>query len=199
MRLFALRAAGAIPAMLSFGAIAADLVYPPPVVEQPQYGMAPAVAPPAHVIIGPGPSAPPEYDGAALAPPPVGPSPYNIGPRADVAPHSVCPPSWRCSERDCSWQRDCAPYPERYFGPYGSPGPQVYPSPGDSPRSQVYPDTGLLPDSERYSGPNGSLRPQLYPQPSVPPTPERYPGQYTPPVYPGPSGPYSSDRSPYRP
>ena len=48
MRLFALRAAVQFLRCYPFGAIAADLVYPPPVVEQPQYGMAPppAVAPP---------------------------------------------------------------------------------------------------------------------------------------------------------
>ncbi len=58
MRLLARGAATAIATVVSFGANAADLNYPPPVLGQPQYGMAPppAIAPP-QVIIVPGPTA----------------------------------------------------------------------------------------------------------------------------------------------
>ena len=73
MRLFARGAATAIVAVASFGASAADLDYPPPVVGQPQYSMAPppAVVPP-QVIIVPGPTVSPQYNSAPVPPPPVG-------------------------------------------------------------------------------------------------------------------------------
>src|SRR5882724_2148769 len=88
MRLLALSAATAIATMISFSVSAADIGYPPPVVGQDQYGVAPrpAVAPP-QVIIIPAP------------PPRVGSSPYGVelpvAPRVDVVPRAACPPIWR--------------------------------------------------------------------------------------------------------
>src|SRR6266404_3919192 len=67
MRLLALSAATAIATMISFSVSAADIGYPPPVVGQDQYGVAPrpAVAPPQVIII----PAPPQYNGASVPPP----------------------------------------------------------------------------------------------------------------------------------
>ena len=169
MRLLARGAATAIATVVSFGGNAADLNYPPPVLGQPQYGMAPppAIAPP-QVIIVPGPTASPQYNSATVPPPPVGAPPYGIAPpmapRADVAPRAACPPTWRCGERGCGWQPGCIPPPERYSGQYESPD-AVYPRPG-------------------------SRGPQVYSTPDVSPAPERYPGPYSPQAYPDP-GPYS--------
>jgi Sulfate permease family len=143
--------------VVSLGANAADLNYPPPVFGQPQYGMAPppAVAPP-QVIIVPGPTVFPQYNNATVPPPPVGASPYGIAPptapRVDVAPRAGCPPTWSCGERGCGWQPGCVPPPERYSGQYESPGP-VYPS-------------------------SRSLGPQVYSTPDASPAPERFPRPY---------------------
>ena len=81
MRLIARGAATAIVTVVAFGANAADLDYPPPVVGQPQYGMAPPppVAPP-QVIIIPGPTVSPQYNSATIPPPPVGAPPYGVAP-----------------------------------------------------------------------------------------------------------------------
>jgi hypothetical protein len=170
MRLFARGAATAVVAAVSFGASAADLDYPPPVVGQPQYSMAPppAVAPP-QVIIVPGPTVSPQYNSAPVSPPPVGAPPYGVAPPmapgVNVAPRAACQPIWRCGERGCGWQPGCVPPPERYSGQYGPPGP-VYPHPG-------------------------SPGPQVYFPPDALPAPERYPDPYPPQVYPGPTGRYS--------
>src|SRR5258705_811331 len=104
MRLLALSAATAT--MISFGVSAADIGYPPPVLGQDQYGLAPrpAVAPPQVIII----PAPPQYNGASVPPPGVGSSPYGVAipvaPRVDVVPRAACPPIWRCGDRGCGWQ-----------------------------------------------------------------------------------------------
>jgi hypothetical protein len=170
MRLLARGAATAIATMVSVGANAADLDYPPPPVGQPQYGMAPPppVQPP-QVIIVPGPTVPPQYPSAAVPPPPVVPYPYGtpppIPPRADVAPPANCPLTWRCGERGCGWQPACTPLPDRYSGQYELPRP-------------------------RYLRPE-SPGPQVYSAPDALPPPEPYPGPYAPEVYPGPTGPYS--------
>jgi hypothetical protein len=173
MRLLVRRAAIAIAAVVSFGANAADLDYPPPVVGQPQYSMAPplAVAPP-QVIIVPGPTVSPrytvspQYNGAPVLPAFVA-SPYGIAPpvpsRVDVVPRAACQPIWRCGERGCGWQPSCVPAPERYSGQYGPP-------------ADVY----------------GAPSPQVYaPPPGPSPVPERYPDPYSRQVYPAPSDPYS--------
>lgn len=169
MRLFARGAATAVVAAVSFGASAADLNYPPPVVGQPRYSMAPPtmVAPP-QVIIVPGPTVSPQYNSAPVPPPPVGAPPYGVAPMApgvNVAPRAACQPIWRCGERGCGWQPGCVPPPERYSGQYGPPGP-VYPHPG-------------------------SPGPQVYAPPDALPAPERYPDPYPPQVYPGPTSRYS--------
>jgi hypothetical protein len=168
MRLLARGAATAIATIVSVGANAADLDYPPPPVGQLPYGMAsrPPVQPP-QVIIVPGPTVPPQYPSAALPPPPVGPYPYGtpLPPRAEVAPPINCPLTWRCGERGCGWQPSCAPPPERYSGQYESPRP-------------------------RYLRPE-SPGPQVYSAPDALPPPEPYPGPYAPEAYPGPTGPYS--------
>jgi hypothetical protein len=170
MRLLERGAATAIATVVSFGANAADLGYPPPLVGQPQYGMAspPPVQPP-QVIIVPGPNVPPQYPSAAVLSPPVGPYPYGSPPtsppRADVAPPAICPPIWRCGEHGCGWQPGCGPPLERYSGHYELPRPgYLRPEP---------------PGPQVYSGPNAL------------PAPEPYPGPYAPEVYPGPTGPYS--------
>jgi hypothetical protein len=170
MRLLERGAATAIATVVSFGANAADLGYPPPLVGQPQYGMAspPPVQPP-QVIIVPGPNGPPQYPSAAVLSPPVGPYPYGSPPpsppRADVAPPAICPPIWRCGEHGCGWQPGCGPPLERYSGHYELPRPgYLRPEP---------------PGPQVYSGPNAL------------PAPEPYPGPYAPEVYPGPTGPYS--------
>src|SRR6516165_5701914 len=163
MRLLALGAAIAVATIVSVGANAADLDYPPPPVGQPQYGMAsPPPVPPPQVIIVPGPIVPPQYPSAAVPPPPVGPYPYGIPPpippRADVAPPASCPLTWRCSERGCGWQPGCIPAPQRYSGQYELPGP-----------------TYLRPQSPG---------PEVYSAPDASPPPELYPGPYAPEVYP---------------
>src|SRR5258705_13108446 len=78
MRLLALSAATAIATMISFSVSAADIGYPPPVVGQDQYGVAPrpAVAPP-QVIIIPAP------------PPRVGSSPEQFAVNARRAPKRI--------------------------------------------------------------------------------------------------------------
>ena len=168
MRLLARGAAAAIATMVSVGASAADLDYPPPPVGPPQYGMAspPAVQPP-QVIIVPGQPAPPQYPSAAVPPPYVGPYPYGtsppILPRADLGPPANCPLTWRCVERGCGWQPVCIP--QRYSGQYELPRP-----------GYLRPES---PGSEVYSAPD-----------ELPP-PEPYPGPYAPENYPGPTGPYS--------
>jgi hypothetical protein len=189
MRLLARGAATAIATMVSVGANAADLDYPPPPVGQPQYGMTspPPVQPPQVIIVPgpalppqypsaavppppvPGPALPPQYPSAAVPPPPVGPYPYGtpqrIPPRAEVAPPANCPLTWRCGERGCGWQSGCTSPQERYSGQYESPHP-------------------------RYLRPE-SPGPQVYSAPDALPPPEPYPGPYAPEVYPGPTGPYS--------
>src|SRR5258705_8024317 len=93
MRLLALSVATAIATMISFGVSAADIGYPPPVLGQDQYGLAPrpAVAPPQVIII----PAPPQYNGASVPPPGVGSSPYGVAPpvapRVDRPTRSVPP------------------------------------------------------------------------------------------------------------
>ena len=170
MHLLARGAATAIATLISIGANAADLDYPPPLVGQPQYGMvSPPSVPPPQVIIVPGPTVPPQYPSATFPPPPVRPYPYGppppIPPRADVAPPVNCPLTWRCGERGCGWQPGCAPPPEHYSGRYESSRPGY-----------------LRPE------PPG---PQVYAAPNALPAPEPYPGPYAPEVYPGPTGPYS--------
>jgi hypothetical protein len=149
MRLLALSAATAIATMISFSVSAADIGYPPPVLGQDQYDLAPrpAVAPPQVIII----PTPPQYNGASVPPPGVGSSPYGaappVAPRVDVVPRAACPPIRRCGDRGCGWQPGCAPRPEHYSGEYESPDPQVYPGPG------------IPPPPEPYSGP---YAPQVY-------------------------------------
>jgi len=169
MRLLMRGAATAIATMLSVGANAADLDYPPPPVGQPLYGMAPPPpVQPSQVIIVPGPTVPPQYPSAAVPPPPVGPYPYGvpppIPPRADLAPPANCPPIWRCGLRGCAWQPGCIP-PQQYSDQYDAPG-------------HYYPDP-------RSPGP------QVYVAPDALPPPERDLGPYSREVYPGPTGPYS--------
>jgi hypothetical protein len=161
MRLLVRGAATAIATMLSVGANAADLDYPPSPVGQPQYGMAPPppVQPP-QVIIVPGPTVLPQYPSAAIPLPPTA-----IPPWADVAPPANCPLTWRCSERGCGWLPVCIPTPQRYSGQYESPRPGY-----------------LRPDSPG---------PEVYSAPDALPPPEPYPGPYAPEAYPGPTGPYS--------
>jgi hypothetical protein len=188
--LLALGAAIAFFTMLSSGVNAADLAFPPRVVGQPQYGLAPSPAiPPPQVIIIPGPTAPPPYNGAMLPPPVVGSPPYGLAPR--VAPRvyaerrSACPLAWRCGDRGCGWQPGCAPPLERYPG-----GPQVYSGPGGAPAPDQYPGQYELLDPQVYSGPGsppvpdhypgqyGSSGPQVYSGAAGPPAPDQYPGQY---------------------
>jgi hypothetical protein len=170
MRLLVRGAATAIATMVSVGANAADLDYPPPPVGRPQYGMPslPPVQPP-QVIIVPGPIVPPQYPSAAVPPAPVGPYPYGIPPpippRADVAPPADCPLTWRCGERGCGWQPGCTPLPQRYSGQYEL-------------------------SRQRYLRP-GSPGAEVYSAPDALPPPEPYPGPYGPEAYPGPTGPYS--------
>ena len=155
MRLLALSAATAI---VSFGVNAADLAFPPAVVGQPEYGVAPRPSMPPQVIIVPGAAGAPQYNyGASVAPPVIGPPPYDVAPpaarRLNVAPPAACPPIWRCGDRGCGWQPGCVPRPDRYSGAYGSPDPQLYsgsdPSPAPGP----------------YFGPNA---PQIDPGPTAP-------------------------------
>jgi len=168
MHLLAGAAATAIATLVSLGAVslganAADLNTPPPLLGQPQYGIAPppAIAPP-QVIMVPVPMVVPQYPSATVPPPPVGAPSYGvappIAPRADVAPRGACPLIWRCGERGCGWQPSCVPPPERYSGQYDAPGP-IYPPPA-------------------------WREPQLYSTPDLSPAPEPYP--YSPQIYPGP-------------
>jgi len=139
MRLLERGAATAIATVVSFGVNAADLGYPPPLIGQPQYGMAsPPPAQPPQVIIVPGPNVPPQYPSVAVPPPPVG-----------VAPPATCPPTWRCGERGCGWQPGCAPPLERYSGHYELPRPgYLRPEPPPEPYRGPY-----VP--EVYPGPTG--------------------------------------------
>lgn len=170
MRVLTRGAAIAFATVVSLDTQAADLSYPPPVVGQPQYGMAapPAAAPPPQVFIVPGPAAPPQSPSAPIPPPPVGAYPYGtpppIPPRADVVPPANCPPVWRCGVGGCGWQPGCVP-PEHYSDQYDAPG-------------------------QRYLGPR-SPGPQVYVPPDAPPPPEHYPGPFSREGYPGPTGPYS--------
>jgi hypothetical protein len=152
---------------VSLGANAADLGYPPPavgsyqppVIGQPQYGLAspPAVAP--QVIVIPG-QVMPSPNLAAPFPPP---APPPLPPQVDVAPgpwvppRAACEPVWRCGDRGCGWLPGCAPHPEIYSDRYGSPSTQAYPYP-ESP-----------PTAERYPG--------RYPYPEAPPPPGIYSGR----------------------
>jgi len=165
MRLLSRGAAIAIATMVSVGANAADLDYPPPPVGQPQYGMAsPSPVQPPQVIIVPGPNVSPQYPSAVVPPPPVGPYPYGtpppLPPRVEVVPPANCPPVWRCGVRGCAWQASCI-----HSDQYDAPG-------------QHYPDPR-------------SLGPQVYVPPGAFPPPEHDPGPYSREVYPGPTGPYS--------
>jgi len=169
MRVLTRGTAIAFATLASLGANAADLSYPPPVVGQPQYGLAapPTVAPP-QVIIVPGPTASPQYPGVPVPPPLVGAYPYGapppIPPRADVVPPANCPPVWRCGVRGCAWQPGCIP-PQHYSDQYDAPG-------------------------QRYLDPR-SPGPQVYVPPDALPPPDYDPGPYSREVYPGPTGPYS--------
>lgn len=175
MRVLARGTAITFATLASVSANAADLSYPAPVVEQPEYGMAapPAAAPP-QVIVIPGPAAYPRYPGAAI-PPPVGgiypygaPAPLPPAPiphATDVVPSANCPPVWRCGVRGCGWLTECVPPPEHYSDQYDAPG-------------------------QRYFDPR-SPHPQVYVGPDAPPPPEQYPGSYSSEVYPGPTDPYS--------
>lgn len=163
-------------AMVSVGANATDLSYPPPVVGRPQYGIAapPAAAPPQAIIV-PGAAAYPQYPGAPLPPPqfgtyppygtaaPIPPAP--IPPRVDVVPPANCPPVWRCGVRGCGWLPGCVPPPEHYSEQYDAPGRRYF-----DPR---------LPS------------PPVYVRPDALPPPEYYRGPYSEEVYPGPADPYS--------
>jgi len=219
MPLLALGAAIAFFTMPSLDVNAADLAFPPRVVGQPQYGLAPSPAvPPPQVIIVPGPTAPSPYDGAMPPPPVVWSSPYGVAPR--VAPRayaerrSACPLAWRCGDRGCGWQPGCAPplerypggpqvysgpggapAPDQYPGQYDSLGPQVYSGPGGPPAPDQYPgqyDSGPVgpPAPDQYPGQSGSPGRQMYSGPGVPSPPNRYPGRYAPQGYRGPIGPY---------
>jgi hypothetical protein len=169
MRLLVRGAATAIATMVSVGANAADLDYPPPPVGQPQYGFSspPPVQPP-QVIIVPGPTVPPQYPSAAVPPPPVG-YPYGtpppIPPRADIVPPANCPPVWRCGVSGCGWQPGCLAPPEHYSDQYNAPG-------------------------QRYLDPR-SPGPQVYVPPHALPPPEHYPDPYSQEAYPAPTDPYS--------
>jgi len=169
MRVLTRGTAIAFATLVSFGTNAADLSYPPPVVGQPQYGLAapPTVAPP-QVIIVPGPTVFPQYPGAPFPPPPVGDYPYGppapIPPRADVVPPPNCPPVWRCGVRGCAWQPGCIP-PQQYSEQHDAPG-------------------------QRYLDPR-LPGPQVYVPPEALPPREYDPGPYSREVYPGPTGPYS--------
>ena len=170
MRLLARGAATAIATLISLGANAADLDYPPPPVGQPQYGMvSPPPVPPPQVIIVPGPTVPPQYPSATIPPPPVGPYPYGtpppIPPRADIVPTPNCPPVWRCGVSGCGWQPGCLAPPEHYSDQYNAPG-------------------------QRYLDPR-SPGPQVYVPPHALPPPEHYPDPYSQEAYPAPTDPYS--------
>jgi hypothetical protein len=181
MHLIALGTAGAIVTILSFGADAADLFYPPSAVETPQYSVAPprAVAHP-QVLVVPGAPSPVPITIAPVPPPVVGSSPYgegppvvapNVTPGSSLPPRAACEPVWRCGIGGCGWEPSCAPQPEHYAGSYRSPGPPVYP---EAPRPP-----------EPYARPNGGPTPQIYSGPAAPPP---YSDPYAPRVYSGPTG-----------
>lgn len=174
MQVLARGIAMAFGALASVGTNAADLSYPRPVVEQPQFGIAaPPATAPAQVLIVPGPAASRPYPGGPVPPPLVGAYPYGtpvpvppapIPPTADVMPSANCPPVWRCGVRGCGWQPGCVPPPEHYSDQYEAP-------------------------RQRYLDPR-SPDPQVYVRPDALPPPEDYPGAYSR-VYPGPTDPYS--------
>ena len=125
MRLLVLGGAIAIAMATSVGVKAADLAYPPPIVGPPQYGEVapPAVVPP-QVIVVPGPTAIPQYSGAPLPPPVVGPSyavPSPVAAGVGIAPRRPCAPDSRCGV--CGWQAGCTPLPSalRVARPTGLP------------------------------------------------------------------------------
>src|SRR5262249_12230874 len=106
MRLLALCTATAVATMVSFGVNAADLSYPAPLTSHPPYGVAPRRAVPPQVIIVPGPTAAPQYNYGAWAPPPVVGPPANefpppVAPPVAVAPPAACAPIWRFGYRGC--------------------------------------------------------------------------------------------------
>jgi hypothetical protein len=191
MRLTALLgAAGAIAAVSTFGAEAADFAYPPAAVAPPQYGVAPppAVAPPQVVVVPGAPVAIPRYHAAPAPPVMVGPSPYGEAPPVappggapgpSLPPRTACEPVWRCGSNACGWDSSCAPHPEPYVDSRRLPGPPVY-SEG-------------VPTPAPYAGPNGAPSPPIYsrpaPEPYAGPTTPQGSGAYAPQVYSGPSGP----------
>jgi hypothetical protein len=191
MRLLARGTATAIATIISLGANAADLDYPPPVVGPPQYGMAPPLPPapvPSQVVIVPGPTLAPQYPSASVPPPPPGAYPYGAPPatipRADLAPSANCPLTWHCGAHGCGWQPSCVPPPERYSGQYDPPSPRyIRPeSPGPQPGPQLGPQPGP------QLGPQPG--PQVYAPSNAYPSPEPYPAPYSSGAYPGPTGPY---------
>jgi hypothetical protein len=158
MRLLVCGAATAIATMVSVGANAADLDYPPPPVGQPQYGMAPPPVQPPQVIIVPAPTVPPQYPSAAIPPPPVGPYPYGIPP--PIPPRANCPFTWRCGEQGFGWQPACT---QRYSGQYeDSPRPRYLRPELPGP---VYTAPDALQPPEPYPGP---YAPDAYPNPTGP-------------------------------
>jgi hypothetical protein len=154
MRSLALGIAIVIP-IAAFGVEAADLTYPPPLVEL-QYGAAPPpVGAPPPVIVIPGRPVP-QYNGALVPPRVVGSSPYGVAPpvapRVGIGSPAACSLVWRCGDRGCGWEPGCTSHPERYSGPYQSPSPQVYSGPEAPPTHEPYAEPSAPPV---YSGPNG--------------------------------------------
>ena len=185
MRLIALGPASAIATVLSFGVEAADYAYPPAAVGPPQYSVAPpaAVARPQLRVAPEAPVPAPRYNGAPVPPTVIGSSPYGVAPpvappgaapASPLPPRAACGPIWRCENGDCGWSSDCAPHPNHYSGPSGSPQvyseaprpPEPYAGPYGSPGSQVYSGTRPLPAPETYSGTHapvsGPYAPQVY-------------------------------------
>lgn len=199
MRLLALGTATAILAVMPFDVDAADLAAPSPHFVQPEYGPAPGppVAPLQGIVI-PGFGQPPEYPGAPIPPAAVGSYPSAappVGSEVAVVPGAACARIWRCWDRACSWQQDCASSPERR--PYGWHDPQVYVEPDAQPPLDRYSERYHGPIRQVYPGPGPA--PQVYSGPAVPPALETpyphdarvYSGAYPPPVpepYPGPYG-----------
>jgi hypothetical protein len=198
MRLFALGTATAILAAMPFDVDAADLAAPPSPFVQPEYGLAPgpAVAPP-QVIFIPGFGQPPEYAGAPIPPATVGSYPGAappVGSEVAIAPGAACAPTWRCWDRACGWQQDCASYRERYGSPYGSGDPQVYVAPDAPSPLDRYSGRYHAPVRQVYPGPGPA--PQVYSGPAAPPGLERYGTPYEGHVYPEPNPPAVSERYP---
>jgi hypothetical protein len=158
MRLLVLAVAIITPAAI--GAKAADLAYPP------QYGaVAPPQVVPPQVMIVPGPTALPQYNGAPVPPLVVG--PYGVPPpTAGVAlvPRRPCGLTWRCGA--CDWQPGCTAYPEHYPAPYESLAPRVYPDPQSQSAAGPY-------SGEPYSG-GYAPAPQVYSGPIRPYAPDPY-------------------------